>query len=200
MDRDDWNERHGDPERDHPSLDRPNRFLVDVVEDLPAGDALDLAAGRGRNALWLAERGWSVTAVDWSDVGLDMARRAAAERGVALRVQQADLAVWEPSGTHDLVLIAYLHVPRPLREAVWKKASRAVAPGGRLVVIGHDPDNLTRGWGGPDDPAVHYGADEVAAVVGDDLDVERAEQVLRPVEDRPGVEAVDNVVVARRPG
>jgi SAM-dependent methyltransferase len=196
MDRDAWNARHTDPEREH--LARPNRFLVEVVGDAYPGTAIDLAAGRGRNALWLAEQGWSVTAVDWSDAGLAIAREQAVGRGLAIQLEHADLAEWEPSLQYGLVLIAYLQVGKALREAVWRKAVRAVAPGGRLVVIGHDPENLERGHGGPQDPAAHYTAEEVVAVVAEDLEIERAERVLRPIDGDEGATAVDNVVVARR--
>lgn len=196
MDRDAWNARHTDPEREH--LTRANRFLVEVVGDAYPGTAIDLAAGRGRNALWLAEKGWSVTAVDWSDAGLGVVREEAGRRGLAIQLEHADLTEWEPVLQYGLVLIAYLQVGRALREAVWRKAVRAVAPGGRLVVIGHDPDNLDRGHGGPQDPEVHHTAEEVVAVVAGDLEIERAEQMLRHVDGAEDLVAVDNVVVARR--
>ncbi|NIR41754.1 MAG: methyltransferase domain-containing protein, partial [Actinobacteria bacterium] len=120
MDRDAWNARHTDPDREH--LVGPNRFLVEIVGDSYPGTAIDLAAGRGRNAIWLAEQGWSVTAVDWSDGGLGVLRREAASRGLAIQLEQADLAEWQPSLQYGLVLIAYLQVARPLRQGVWRKA------------------------------------------------------------------------------
>jgi SAM-dependent methyltransferase len=196
MDRDAWNARHTDPDREH--LARPNRFLVEIVGDSYPGTAIDLASGRGRNAIWLAEQGWSVTAVDWSDAGLGVLRREAASRGLAIQLEHADLAGWHSSLQYGLVLVAYLQVARPLREAVWLEAAGAVAPGGRLVVIGHHPDNLTHGHGGPQSPEVLFTADEVADVVGATLEIERAERVLRPIDGTDAV-AVDCVAVARRP-
>ena len=196
MDRDGWNARHSDAERDH--LTSPNRFLVEVVGDSYPGTAIDLAAGRGRNSLWLASKGWSVTAVDWSDVGLAALRAAAVEKGLAIQLERADLADWVPRLQYGLVLIAYLHVPVELRRSVWANAAEAVAPGGRLVVIGHDPDNLVRGHGGPQDASVLYAADEVVEVISGVLGIERSEQVLRPI-DGTDETAIDNIVVGRRP-
>ena len=95
-----------------------NRFVVDEVADLPPGRAVDLAAGECRNAVWLAERGWEVDAVDFSAVGLAKGERLAEHHGVAARVHPvvADLLTWSAPGHYDLVLVAYLHLPAPARE------------------------------------------------------------------------------------
>jgi SAM-dependent methyltransferase len=198
MDRHAWDRRHRD--RDFVWHLDPNRFLVPEVEGLTPGRALDLAAGAGRNAVWLAVQGWAVTAVDWSEVALDKGRRLAEHHAVSIDWVLADLQEWEPPAlAFDLVIVTYLQPPAGLRTLVWRKAAGAVAPGGRLIVIGHDAANLTEGWGGPQDPAHLYTAQEVADVVGADLDVVRAERVLRREEDEDGEHhAVDNVVVAVR--
>ena len=198
MDREAWNRRHR--EKDFVWHLDPNRFLVPEVEGLTPGRALDLAAGAGRNAVWLATRGWSVTAVDWSDVALDRGRRLAEQQAVEVDWVLADLREWEPPpGLFDLVIVTYLQPPAEVRALVWRKAAGAVAEGGRLIVIGHDVANLTEGWGGPSDPAHLYTAQEVVDTVGADLEVVRAERVLRREEAEDGVHhAVDNVVVAVR--
>ena len=201
MDRAAWDARYS--ERELLWTADANRFLVEVVSGLEPGVALDLAGGEGRNAVWLAERGWRVTVLDWSKVALDKGRVLAQARGVAGEVafMEADLLDWAPAqATADLVIVVYLHIPAPQRAGVWRSAAAAVRPGGRLVVIGHDSSNLTEGFGGPQDPSVLYSAEEVASVLGEELVVERSERVERPVEIEDGMRvALDNLTVAVRP-
>ncbi|MBT8216521.1 MAG: methyltransferase domain-containing protein [Acidimicrobiia bacterium] len=176
----------------------PNRFLVEAVAGLEPGSALDLACGEGRNAVWLAANGWRVTGVDFSPVGLDKARLLAAEAGVAVDWELADVTAWEAPARHDLVIVLYLHLDPPGVRAALRRAVAAVAPGGRLLVVGHAVRNLTDGYGGPPDPALLYEPEQIAGELGD-LSVERAEEVLRPVEVDGAVEtAIDALVLARR--
>ena len=198
MDREAWNQRY--QQKDFVWSVEPNRFLVPEVEGLTPGRALDLAAGAGRNAVWLAARGWAVTAVDWSDVALDRGRRLAEHQAVTVEWVLADLRQWEPPArAFELVVVLYLHPPADLRSLVWRRAATAVAAGGRLIVIGHDAANLAEGWGGPSDPMSLYTAREAAQTIEGDLEVVRAERVLRPVETDEGLfHAVDNIVVAVR--
>jgi SAM-dependent methyltransferase len=201
MDRAAWDARYR--EKDLLWTAEPNRFLVEVASGLEPGVALDLAGGEGRNAVWLAERGWRVTVLDWSKVALDKGRTLAAARGVAADVtfMETDLLDWQPAkASADLVIVVYLQVPSPHREGVWRNAAAAVRTGGRLIVIGHDSSNLTEGYGGPQDSVVLYTADEVSAVLAGSLIVERSERVERPVEGEDGMHvALDNVTVAFRP-
>lgn len=179
----------------------PNRWVAEELAELPPGRALDLAAGEGRNAIWLAERGWDVTAVDFSQVAIDKAAALAARRGVTLRLVVADVTVWTPpAAAFDAVLVAYLQLPADRFATVLRRAAAALAPGGTLLVIGHDRDNLTRGYGGPQDPVVLVTVPEVTAAL-DGLDIVRAEQVLRPVPLPHGGEAtaVDALVRAVAP-
>jgi len=178
----------------------PNRFLVPEVEGLQPGKALDFAAGEGRNAVWLATRGWVVTAVDWSEVGLEKGRLMAEHQAVTVDWVLADLREWEPpSRGFDLVIVLYLQPPADVRHLVWQKAAAAVAAGGHLIVIGHDAANLAEGWGGPSQRGFLYTPEEVAGAVAGELEVVRAERVLRPVETDEGLQhAVDNIVVAVR--
>lgn len=181
----------------------PNVWVEKVASELPVGTALDLAAGEGRNALWLAERGWRATAVDFSAVALDRAGRIAAERlGDAadrLRTVVADVTRYGDDRDYDLVLVVYLQLPSEQRRAALRAAAARVAPGGRLLVVAHHGDNLAEGVGGPPDPAVLYTEQDVVAdVAGLGLAVERAERALRDVAgaDR---QAVDTLVVLARP-
>jgi SAM-dependent methyltransferase len=178
----------------------PNEFFVTVTESLSPGRALDLAAGEGRNAIWLATRGWEVTAVDWSAAAIAKGRDLAARHDVEIDWVVADLAEWVPSpGGFDLVALLYLQVPADLRRTVWLRGAAAVAPGGRLVVIGHDLTNLDGGHGGPSSPEVLYTAAEVRSVIEESLEVVRAEPVLRSVETPEGVQqAIDNLTIAVR--
>jgi 2-polyprenyl-3-methyl-5-hydroxy-6-metoxy-1,4-benzoquinol methylase len=195
MNRDDWDERYR--AKDFPWGAEPTGFLVEAVAQLAPGRALDLACGQGRNAVWLAGEGWEVAAVDWSEVGLAQGRALAAEAGVTVEWRAADLRSWvPPQGAFDLVMVVYLQIPVRERRAVWRNAAAAVAPGGRLVIIGHDSANLTEGYGGPQDPGVLFTAEEVSQAVGDLVEVIRAEQVYRMVEtDETTERAVDNIVI-----
>lgn len=199
MEREDWNRKHAERGLEHHR--EPTRFLVAEVEGIAPGRALDLACGAGRNAVWLAERGWRVTAVDFSDVALGLARRHAAERGVEVEWVHADLRAYVPAaGAFDLVCVLYLQLPGAERRLVLPRAAAALAPGGTLLVVGHHLDNLASGWGGPKDPAVLFTAEDVAAELPG-LEVVKAERVLRPVETEEGEEAaaIDALVRARAP-
>jgi SAM-dependent methyltransferase len=179
----------------------PNRFLVAEVEGLARGRALDLACGEGRNAVWLAEHGWAVTGVDFSAVGLDKARRLADSRHVSVQWERADVTEYQPPAEgFDLVVVMYLHLPESSRRSAFQKAVGAVAPGGTLLVVGHDSTNPTDGWGGPKDTAVLYGPDDVIADV-EGLDIVKAERIRRPVQTDEGERtAIDVLVRAVRPG
>lgn len=179
----------------------PNRFVEQELAGLePTGRALDLAAGEGRNAVWLAELGWEVDAVDFSAVALEKAGRLAAERGARLRTVCADLTAWAAAeATYDLALIAYLQLPWQQMAHVLRQASRAVRPGGTLLLVGHAAANLRQGHGGPQDPRVLYTADEVAAVWRPYADIVRAETVQRLVTTPDGPRtALDTLVRAVR--
>ncbi|MCC6223205.1 MAG: class I SAM-dependent methyltransferase [Thermoleophilia bacterium] len=188
-----WLERLKGPDRD------PNRFLVEVGSARSPGRALDLACGVGRNAVWLAERGWRVTAIDFSDLALEHARARGAAYGVAVDWQRADLREYEPpAGAFELVLVAYLQLPVAERRRVWRRAAAAVAPGGVLIVVGHHRDNLEHGYAGPRSPGALYTEREIAAEL-DGLAVERAERIERPVVAEDGEHvAIDALVVACR--
>ena len=177
----------------------PNRTFAAEVTGLTPGRAIDLACGEGRNAIWLAAQGWDVTAVDFSQAGLDKARRLAAARAVHVTWVHADLHDYCPaSASFELVAVIYLHLPAASRRLVFGRAADAVAPNGTLLVIGHDKTNISAGWGGPQDPAILYGpADVLADIEG--LQVTRAERVERDVATELGPKvAIDVVVRATR--
>ena len=188
MDSNDWNRRYADTELMWGA--GPNRFVAEELGELAPGRALDLAAGEGRNAIWLAGRGWTVDAVDFSDVANDRGRRLAGERGAEVAWHVADVLTYEPAaGTYDLVLLCYLQLPMDELRQVLAHAARAVAPGGMLLVIGHDKRNLAEGYGGPKSATVLYGPDDLCAALAEvapALAIERAETVERPVNTADG--------------
>lgn len=195
MKREDWNRRYAGV--DSLWSAKPNRFLVAEVEALEPGRALDLACGEGQNAVWLASLGWEVTAVDYADVAVAKGIERAARAGVAVDFQVRDLLDYLPEArAFDLVLILYLHMSSDGRRIVLERAADSVAPGGTLVLIGHDLLNLTEGVGGPSDQDLLFTPDDVVAELPG-LEVERAERLLRDVDgqDRP---AIDALVRARR--
>ena len=193
-----WNRRWAGEERVHAST-APSRFVVAEVADLPPGAALDLACGAGRNAVWLAEQRWRVTAVDFSGVALRMARSLEAERRVEVEWVEADVLAWTPPArAYDLVCVLYLQLPAGGRRTALARAAAAVRPGGTLVVLGHDLLNLTDGWGGPTQADVLFTPDDVVAEIGD-LRIEKAERVRRAVDDAGASrEAIDALVRATR--
>jgi ubiquinone/menaquinone biosynthesis C-methylase UbiE len=199
VDRDAWDSRY----RAAPGLvwtAEPNRFVVQELAGLPPGRALDLAAGEGRNAVWLAERGWRVTAIDFSSLAVERGRELARQRGVDVGWIVADVRHHPlPKAAFDLVLVAYLQLPAADLATVLTRAADALAPSGTVLVVGHDRRNLTEGVGGPQDPAVLYTPDEVVAALAG-LRIQRADTVRRPVMvEATTVDALDTLVVAVRP-
>lgn len=191
-----WNERYT---REGAQLQlEPGAFVVDIVSGFPGGTALDLACGRGRNAVWLAKQGYDVTAIDVSSVAVAHAERHADEAGVEVAFGVADLTAWDPEGrTWDLVLLSYLQLPEASRRRVHAMAATAVAEGGCLLLIAHHRDNFDHGVGGPRYAEVLYHEDDLAADFAA-LDIVRNEVVTRTVdrEDLQG-EAIDVILVAR---
>lgn len=184
-----WDARYGHTDRLWSA--EPNATVAEVVAPLPPGRALDVGTGEGRHAVWLAKKGWRVTAVDFSGVGLDRGRGGAVDAGVDVDWQLADIRGWTPSGAYDLVLISYLH----LVEDVLARAGTWLQPGGRLVLVGHALRNLSEGVGGPSDPRLLHSEEGLRAAVAG-LTVERLGELLRPTE---GGVAIDICLVARRP-
>lgn len=197
MDADAWNSRYA--ERDMLWSLEPNRFVEAELADLAPGSALDLACGEGRNALWLAGRGWTVTAVDYSDVAVARGREIGGSRGVEVDWHVADVTRWEPpEGAFDLVVVSYLQLPADERRVVLERAAGAVAPGGTLFVVAHAVRNLTEGAGGPSSAAVLYEVADVTDVLGGGFVVERGEEVERPMETEDGMAAAIDVLVRAR--
>jgi len=192
MDAEAWDERYAGTELVWSAT--PNQFVAGALAEKEPGRALDLAAGEGRNALWLASLGWDVTAVDFSQVALDKGR--AVEQSLApkhpITWVCADVTGWTPDEEHDLAVVAYLQLPGAERRAASRRAFGALGEGGELFWVGHDSTNLVEGTGGPQDPEVLMTAEDVLSDLGGErFEVIRAERVERvvPQDDGHGGEA-----------
>lgn len=182
---------------------KANDALVRLVASLTAGTALDLGCGEGADAIWLARQGWRVVAVDISQTALDRAATHARAAGVegSIDWQRRDLAASLPAGPFDLVSAHYLHSPVDLpREEILRRAARAVAPGGRLLVVGHAdlPHSAEHS-----DAGLHYPTAErlISALdLRGEWHIEALESLPRSVTTPNGAEAdiVDTVVMLRR--
>jgi SAM-dependent methyltransferase len=127
-----------------------NEFLAAVAPRIPAGRVLSLADGEGRNGVHLATLGYLVTSVDASPVGLEKARRLAADRGVRLTTTVADLASFDiGTGAWEGIVSIFCHLPPPLRRRVHEGVVRGLAPGGVFVFEAYSVRQLGRGTGGP---------------------------------------------------
>lgn len=136
-----WDERYSSS----PAIwsGRPNPHLVSEAADLTPGRALDVGSGEGADAIWLAERGWTVTAVDHSQVALTRSAERAEQEGadVAARIswERADVTDWEPGdGIYDLVSAQFMHLPSADRIPLFARLAASVAPGGSLLIVGHN--------------------------------------------------------------
>lgn len=176
-----WDSRYAEAEM--PYGDQPNDFLAEVADRIPPGPVLCLAEGQGRNAVWLAERGHRVTAMDWSPVGLACAEKLALERGVRIRTECADLRDFaiEPGAWSGIVSI-WAQLPREIRAPMHARAAAGLAPGGVIVIEAYRPEQQGRGTGGPDDPTRFPTlADLRAELAG--LDFELAREIERDVHE-----------------
>ncbi|MDM4762119.1 class I SAM-dependent methyltransferase [Galbitalea sp. SE-J8] len=168
----------------------PNAWVEATLADLPPGRALDLGAGEGRNALWLAARGWRVTAVDYAEQGVATGRSRAESEGLELEWVVADLREWRTDARFDLVLLSFVHIGAEALATVVRAAP--LAPGGTLAIIGHDRTNTV---GGPPDRTILLDPDELTDAAAA-LEIVTVGRVERPTPE--GV-ALDTVLVARAP-
>jgi SAM-dependent methyltransferase len=198
VDATDWDERY----RERPLVwsATPNLFVERELAATPPGRALDLAAGEGRNAIWLATQGWDVEAVEFSPVAIEKGRELAAAAGTSVTWTLADLLDEPALAPADLVLVAYLQLPAAELRTALRHAAAAVAPGGELLLVGHALRNLTEGTGGPRSADVLWTEDLLrSALDGTGLVVDVLDDVRREVETDEGTrEAIDLLLRAHR--
>lgn len=146
----------------------PNAQVVSELSGITPGRALDVACGEGMDAIWLAARGWHVTATDISAVALERNSKIdiPAETMQHIDWFQADLITWTPPlATFDLVTAQFLHLPPVIRDAVFRKLAAAVKPAGTLLIVGHHPSDLQTTITRPSLPELFYTAEDVAALL-----------------------------------
>jgi len=183
----------------------PNPQLVTEASDLAPGTALDAGCGEGVDAIWLAARGWHVTAADFSAVALQRGAIHAAQVGVETVERiiwlHEDLTTWAPAeAAYDLVSAQFMHLPKNPREALFRALAAAVAPGGSLLIVGHHPSDLTT-IPRPPLPELFFTASEVAALLDPhewDIVVSVARERGAPDPDGRTVTIHDAVLRARR--
>lgn len=150
-----------------------NPQLVKEVSALPPRNALDAGCGEGGDAIWLAQRGWQVTGMDFAETALrraaDNATKADPELAKRITWAQADLTTWQPTRRFDLVTSHFMHLPTKLREPLFAALAAAVAPGGTLLIVGHHPSDMQAAIGRPDLPDWYFTAEDIA----DTLDPDR---------------------------
>jgi SAM-dependent methyltransferase len=202
LDRDYWERRWAQALREHPGkiADRPpNAHLLTETADLQPGRALDAGCGHGAETLWLASRGWRVTAVDYSVTALGIARQTAEAIGADVhdRIEwtEGDLTTWTPSpGDYDLVISLYVHVQGSVGEFV-RRLGTGVAPGGALLLVGHRPIDPATGAPTPAAGQVQVSVDAAVSVL------DPRDWRIDVAEDRPRAvigSGVDAVVRAER--
>lgn len=199
-----WNERYASA----PAIwsGRPNRQLVAEAAQLTPGRALDVGAGEGADAIWLAGLGWTVTAVDISSVALaraaEHARAAGDDVAVRITLEERDFTVWAPeAGAFDLVSAQFVHVPPDRRDALNAALAAAVAPGGILLIVGHHPLDQETGVRRPPRADLLFTADDVVGVLDPSgWEILAAEARPRTATGPEGadVEVHDAVLLARR--
>ena len=197
MDASAWNQRYAGTDLVWSAT--PNQFVASELGSLAPGRAVDLAAGEGRNALWLASLGWQVTAVDFAATGLEKGRAVEETLDLAHPVtwECADVLAWSPPEPgFDLALLAYLQLPAAERRESVRRAVGALRPGGTFLLVAHDTSNLTEGTGGPQDASVLMTAEDVLDdLAGTGAEVLRAERVAREVPGPDGILTAYDVLV-----
>lgn len=196
MDAHEWNERYNGAGFVYGAS--ANEVVVELTTPLPRGKAVDIGCGEGRNAVFLANRGWLVEGIDFSQVALDKAARLAqnSPKAVVERLTWtcADLTTADFGSGLDLALIVYIHLPPDQRRELLRRAQNALAPGGALLVLGHHSRNLDEGVGGPPDPEILFTPEDIEADLDPSMQLDFSRDLGRETEDGT---AIDALVFAR---
>lgn len=188
MDQAKWNQRYKAKELVWSS--NPNQLLQQEVDAIDPGidgpgTALDLGCGEGRNAIWLAEQGWRVTAIDFASEGIGKARKLAQSKNAKVEWRCADVMHYAMGeGEYDLIVMVFLHIPAEQRRRLLVRCNRALKMPGHFIYVGHDIANIEYGQGGPQDPDVLTDADTLHDILGN-LTKVKAELVKRRVSVEP---------------
>jgi SAM-dependent methyltransferase len=194
-----WDERYRGAEYAYGT--EPNEFLKAHADALPKGRVLAIGDGEGRNGVYLATLGHSVTSLDQSTEGLAKARRLASERGVTITTVRADLATWTfPERAFEAIVAIFCHLPEAVRRRVHRETVRALVPGGVFLLEAYTPAQLAFGTGGPKDVALLYRLDELREELAG-LELEIGREVEREVHEGPlhGGPSATVQIIARAP-
>ncbi|MCY4371062.1 MAG: class I SAM-dependent methyltransferase [bacterium] len=195
-----WNERYST--RGMPPGAEANQFVAAFASGLSPRRVLDLGCGQGRNAVWLALEGHSVTGIDQSEVAIGQARQLAAASGVEVRFETGDIVQdWVPTpGSFDLAVLSYLQLPAEARTVAHAKVRSALADGGTVFLVAHHSDNLRHGVGGPPYPQVLFDEATLAADFAA-LRISTNKKIFRDVAGADGEirQARDILLVAEKP-
>lgn len=199
MDKAEWDARY--EEGDLVWSAGPNEFLADQVATLVPGTVLDLGAGEGRNAIWLAREGWQATVLDFSSVGLRKAAFQAEASGIEIEFIVDDVTTFDLGRTFDLVLIFYVHLPPAQFEAMLGRARAALSPGGTILGVGHALRNLEHGHGGPPDPSILWTEAELKRHLGplDHIVIEERARAVEIPDTDESATAIDLLFCATAP-
>ncbi len=195
-----WTERHAAAAMAWDTT--PNQLVVAACRKLRPGRALDLGAGEGANSMWLAGRGWQVTAIDSGTVEVGRIQSHSVLLNHPVDAIVGDAVSYRPRpASFDLILLSYLQLPEPQLRLAFHNLVPGLAPGGRVLIVAHDASNLDQGWGGPRDPNLLTTPLVVAGILTNlGLDVQRAEVVRREVPTEVGFHvALDHLVEAVAP-
>lgn len=198
--RDFWNEKFANTEYAYGT--EPNDFLVSAVTKLKRGATLSLAEGEGRNAVWLAQQGFTVSAIEQSEKGVGKTLRLALQRGVIVMAERGELETFHiQPNSWDLVVSIFAHTPQDLRRKLHRQVVAGLKPGGVFVLEAYTPAQIANNTGGPKDAALMPTAEllrsELAGLVFD-----RIEEVERDVVEgslHTGTAHVVQVVAHRAP-
>ncbi len=194
-----WEERYGSPDRVWSG--KPNPQLVTEAQHLTPGTALDIGCGEGADTIWLAERGWQVTGLDFSQAGLDRAAAAADAAGIADRTtwERADIRTWQPTTSYDLISSQFMHLLDGGMPGLVARLADALNPDGTLLVVGHHPDDLHTGLRHATKPGVMFTPDDlVPALDAGRFDITAEVRQRQQVKDGESMTLHDSVVIARR--
>jgi cyclopropane fatty-acyl-phospholipid synthase-like methyltransferase len=195
-----WNERYAKP--DYHFGTEPNQFLKSQAHLLrPGMKALAVADGEGRNGVWLAAQGLDVHSVDFSPKGIAKAYALAAERGVTLRIEKADITTWDwPEAAYDLVIAIFIQFSPPAERAkIFDSMKAALKKGGLLLMQGYRPEQKQYDTGGPKEVENMYTRALLEQAFGDfaSLDIREHDSVLREGERHVGMSAVIDLVARK---
>lgn len=188
-----WNDRYKENEYYYGKA--PNLFLKEMISYLPRnGDVLCLAEGEGRNAVFLAQNGFKVTAVDCSNVGLEKTQRLADEKKVSVSTIQADLETFEIGfNKWDAIISIWCHTPRVLRQKIHNNVQNGLKDKGCFILEAYHPKQLNYSTGGPKDV-------DLLVTLGDlrlelsPLQIKVARECERIIEEGKGHSGLSSVV------